>query len=60
MVWVSKLLEWSRMNSSLTIKGKKLFCKVCNYQLNFVQNHMQSRYKYILFNNLKKLTNIFK
>ena len=37
MVGVSKLLEWSRIDSCLIIKGKNLFCKVCNYELNCVQ-----------------------
>ena len=49
MVGVSKLLEWSRIDSSLTIKGKKLFVKFAIKNLNI-----------ILCNNLKKLINIFK
>ena len=36
MVEVSKLLEWSRIDS-LTIKGKKIVCKVYNYELNCVK-----------------------
>ena len=38
MVGVSKLLEWSRIDSSLTkILKAKIVCKVCNYELNCVQ-----------------------
>ena len=36
MVGDSKLLEWLRIDSSLTIRGKQIVCKVCNYELNCV------------------------
>ena len=38
MVEVSKLLEWLRIDSSLTIRSIKIVCKVCNYELNCVLN----------------------
>ena len=56
MVRVSKLLEWSRMNSSLTIKGKPIklcYNYTCKTGINIILNT-------ILCNNLKELINIFK
>ena len=56
MVIVSKLLEWSRINSSLTMKSKLIilcYNYTCKTGINIIRNT-------ILCNNFKKLINIFK
>ena len=64
MIGVSKLLEWSRIDSSLTIKGKiyllslQLQIKLCSNVT--CKTGINKILNIILCNNLKKLINIFK